>query len=280
MCYRMNAGVGYKATLSQPHTNTPLLPDPLLSGRAARTAPSPRIGEGATTFPGGTMRREISTNFGDLIYEKLAEKVAHLDDKPDANPDIRRLWVLSNATCWRGDHQIPLSQATRDHVIPRARGGSHNKANIRLACRPCNEDAGSDLPDKLPPDLPLGALPDYKSSHNREYYTVAMLIAVHGDKCWLCGDRVIHTEAVRCRIDFNRNFNIANTRVAHPECFERRLTARAEWRTQLAIARYVGPHGRLQVRRRVNSLKHRPVPVSWWRRLLRRIRAIVRRGTP
>lgn len=38
---------------------------------------------------------------------------------------------------------LPLSEATRDHVIPRSRGGKTEPENIVLACGKCNQQKGA-----------------------------------------------------------------------------------------------------------------------------------------
>ena len=40
------------------------------------------------------------------------------------------------------------NRLTRDHVIPRAQGGSNKQANIVLACRTCNELKGNQTPEQ------------------------------------------------------------------------------------------------------------------------------------
>lgn len=43
---------------------------------------------------------------------------------------------------------LPLSQATRDHLVPRSRGGKTEPSNIVLACGPCNQKKGSLTPEE------------------------------------------------------------------------------------------------------------------------------------
>lgn len=38
------------------------------------------------------------------------------------------------------DFQHQPNQATRDHIVPRSRGGTNALANLVLACRACNEE--------------------------------------------------------------------------------------------------------------------------------------------
>ena len=42
---------------------------------------------------------------------------------------------------------FPLTQATKDHVMPKSRGGSNDESNIVLCCADCNQEKGA-LDDK------------------------------------------------------------------------------------------------------------------------------------
>lgn len=41
--------------------------------------------------------------------------------------------------------------ATVDHKVPKAKGGNNKPANLRLACRACNNKKGSRMPKKWKP---------------------------------------------------------------------------------------------------------------------------------
>lgn len=58
----------------------------------------------------------------------------------------KRLFKRSNLCNWCG---IALTRdtATLDHVIPLARGGLDNMNNVVLACQPCNQKRGCDMPE-------------------------------------------------------------------------------------------------------------------------------------
>jgi hypothetical protein len=42
---------------------------------------------------------------------------------------------------------FPPAAMTRDHIVPRAKGGGTQWNNIQLACRPCNMGKGDDTPN-------------------------------------------------------------------------------------------------------------------------------------
>lgn len=52
-----------------------------------------------------------------------------------------------NGRCKYCLDRLTMKQATRDHVIPRSKGGSNLDSNIVVACSPCNLTKGS-LPVK------------------------------------------------------------------------------------------------------------------------------------
>lgn len=43
---------------------------------------------------------------------------------------------------------FPLSQATRDHCVPKNRGGKTTPDNIVLSCQKCNSEKGSLTPEE------------------------------------------------------------------------------------------------------------------------------------
>jgi hypothetical protein len=76
---------------------------------------------------------------------------------------VRRLAQRDGPACWLcGNNVDPSAPAgspwagSVDHVLPRARGGGSEPANLRLAHRSCNSRRGSRLPElDWPRDLPV-----------------------------------------------------------------------------------------------------------------------------
>lgn len=56
----------------------------------------------------------------------------------------------------------PRLMASIDHVIPKARGGTNHRSNLRLAHRMCNSWKGARLLEELPP---LGLSEDAGPKH-------------------------------------------------------------------------------------------------------------------
>ena len=77
--------------------------------------------------------------------------------------DVQQLGDASDWTCWicgggidRAGPAAGPWAASVDHVLPRARGGTNDPANLRLAHRRCNGARGSALPElEWPRDLPV-----------------------------------------------------------------------------------------------------------------------------
>lgn len=51
----------------------------------------------------------------------------------------RRLWREQKGICWLCDQPMGIHEATRDHVLPRSKGGGNERANLRLAHEVCNK---------------------------------------------------------------------------------------------------------------------------------------------
>ena len=58
---------------------------------------------------------------------------------------IRKLWEKADGVCWLCHDYVDFEadEASRDHVIPFAQGGTGEWSNIRLAHKECNELRGN-----------------------------------------------------------------------------------------------------------------------------------------
>ena len=54
------------------------------------------------------------------------------------HPSLRQLYAMYDGTCQYCLKPVKYSNATREHVIPKAIGGTNDDFNIVLACRKCN----------------------------------------------------------------------------------------------------------------------------------------------
>jgi 5-methylcytosine-specific restriction endonuclease McrA len=60
------------------------------------------------------------------------------------------LYKRDGGICKISNHHISREEATRDHIRPRAHGGSDDPGNLRLACERCNNRRGSRMPVPYP----------------------------------------------------------------------------------------------------------------------------------
>ena len=97
---------------------------------------------GAQTFRmlGGTSRITGLRSFLDINSIIAGRGVALLGSWDESTP------ALTNDALFRRDRQIcmycgnrlPTPMLTRDHVLPRSRGGDDDWSNVVTACKPCN----------------------------------------------------------------------------------------------------------------------------------------------
>lgn len=51
--------------------------------------------------------------------------------------------------CWFCKKLIPPHLVSRDHIVPKSRGGTNAGWNLRWACKPCNEARGAADPETM-----------------------------------------------------------------------------------------------------------------------------------
>lgn len=73
----------------------------------------------------------------------------------------RAVYRHYRGVCAYCHEKIPFSEATKDHVYPRSKGGSNDDTNLILACRSCNNRKDSQYPypdvnGKIPKAKPMG----------------------------------------------------------------------------------------------------------------------------
>lgn len=59
---------------------------------------------------------------------------------------LRQLFNLYEKTCQYCLKEIPYHQATKDHTLPKSKGGGNSDDNIVLACKKCNNKKASRFP--------------------------------------------------------------------------------------------------------------------------------------
>lgn len=73
-----------------------------------------------------------------MIYVKKKRKFK-------SSRSLLKFWTKAGGICWLCGLPVPLKEATRDHKVPKSRGGSNGLFNLGLAHRACNQLRGNDL---------------------------------------------------------------------------------------------------------------------------------------
>ena len=60
--------------------------------------------------------------------------------------NLKQLYSVYSGVCQYCLKEIPFSVATRDHVIPRSKGGDNMDTNIVLSCKKCNSKKSNKMP--------------------------------------------------------------------------------------------------------------------------------------
>ena len=94
---------------------------------------------------------------------------------PLTNP---ALFARDNRLCLYCANEFPLSQLTRDHIVPTSRGGADRWENVVSACRRCNQRKADYLLEET--DMQLMALP-YRPN-NAEYLALINSRRILGDQ--------------------------------------------------------------------------------------------------
>jgi 5-methylcytosine-specific restriction endonuclease McrA len=90
--------------------------------------------------------RERRTGSGAARQAKRRAQIAGTKTENISREDIIE---RDGAACYLCGRELSLSEATLEHVIPIARGGSHTADNLRIACMFCNQRKGAKLLSEL-----------------------------------------------------------------------------------------------------------------------------------
>jgi len=87
----------------------------------------------------GTLYRVVLPREIPFVVRKLTSSVVIEDDDYFTLPDRRKtVFERDNWTCGYCGETVTVENASLDHIIPQAKGGSHNRKNLRTACLICN----------------------------------------------------------------------------------------------------------------------------------------------
>ena len=94
----------------------------------------------AATLIEQRMKDELGL-FGDVFHRK--DIPIRTEDAPPPSIDIAHaLFGLQEGKCNGCGHSFPFQNFTRDHIIPRAKGGQDTDDNLQLLCGRCNSVKG------------------------------------------------------------------------------------------------------------------------------------------
>lgn len=111
------------------------------------------LGETVRTVRGGVSR--LTGLQSAIALHSIVACSGHTPCRPRTVPP------LTNSALFRRDLQLcmycgektPERELTRDHVVPRSRGGADTWTNVVAACRRCNQRKGSRLPGEAGMDI-------------------------------------------------------------------------------------------------------------------------------
>ncbi len=88
-----------------------------------------------------------------MAFADECNRTAGFAARPESTRRGRMKWLRQYerqqglcAIC--GQWRAPV-EMTRDHIVPRSRGGDSDWQNIRLCCRECNETKGDSMPSNV-----------------------------------------------------------------------------------------------------------------------------------
>lgn len=89
----------------------------------------------------------------------MTEVVVAFDKKERV--DLDWLYKKFKGICWICRKFCPRDHASRDHLIPWSLGGTHDKSNIALAHKKCNQERGNGFKVVHSKHFDAGAEPRY-----------------------------------------------------------------------------------------------------------------------
>lgn len=109
------------------------------------------IGENKFEYLGGINAKTLirsSVTVSSIVYTKHQVK-GHLYDKGYEPPLTNEsLFFRDQHTCMYDGNQHPVQNLTRDHIIPRSKGGKDTWTNVATCCRKCNNEKADKTPEE------------------------------------------------------------------------------------------------------------------------------------
>lgn len=114
------------------------------------------LGDSTLTIRGGINRQGLRSvlNIPTII---ATHGDVHYNDHHVPSVCNRLLFRRDSNTCMYCGEQCSQERLTRDHIIPRSRGGGESWTNLVAACRRCNQRKSNKTPEEA--GMPLLAVP-------------------------------------------------------------------------------------------------------------------------
>lgn len=131
------------------------------------------LGEESFTMRGGWNHQGLQSRLTLSSIIACEGKIADLSGKVALNN--RYLFRRDNHLCLYCGQTFTPSQLTRDHIIPRSRGGQDKWTNVATACARCNHAKGARTPEEA--NMPLLAVPFRPNIYERFYLMNRRILA-------------------------------------------------------------------------------------------------------
>lgn len=106
------------------------------------------LGDTMRTVHGGISR--FTGERSSIALHSIIACSGHVVRKPRLAPPLTNhtLFRRDRHLCMYCGHRIGERELTRDHIVPRSRGGRDTWTNVVAACRRCNQRKGCRLPEE------------------------------------------------------------------------------------------------------------------------------------
>lgn len=131
------------------------------------------LGQDSMLLRGGYNRLGLQSTLLMSSIIACEGKVTDLSGKIALNN--RFLFRRDNFICLYCGEQFPATLLTRDHILPRSRGGKDSWTNVATACTRCNRVKGARTPEEA--GMPLLAVPFRPNLYERFYLMNRRILA-------------------------------------------------------------------------------------------------------
>lgn len=131
------------------------------------------LGEDSRILHGGINRQGVQSRLRLASIIACDGKVTDLSGKIALTN--RYLFRRDNCLCLYCGQAFTPRQLTRDHILPRSRGGQDSWTNVATACQRCNHAKGARTPEEA--GMPLLAVPFRPNVYERFYLMNRRILA-------------------------------------------------------------------------------------------------------